>query len=398
MTPDDFIVFDKYRDAPGNAFGSRQNPTSFVSEADKQRYTRIHDALKSIVTSSMEKSVYAPQLQLKPMNYSPKYGARGHRPVDVWMSVCGSDSDAFGKMPQIYVIASERGVEIGFAVAIDEADYHDPNVKARNREIVPRIYAKLPRRDSELAGAIALQIEQSGNWHFNRKARLSRGDRGFDEWDSLSSMLGQLQQNGRAEGGGSIVQNFPIEVVDERLISSAFEDALKLFCPLLMECQPNSIERVSVAAETTVDHEASLVAFDPSHLKDGRTQVLRNIAARRGQKSFRGKLLAAYDYKCAISRTDVVAVLEAAHIVPYRGEETNHITNGLLLRTDLHTLFDLSLINIDPDSYRVHVSAALLASPYKAYHGAKIILPKSQQQWPSKKALQFRVQEMSQSL
>jgi 5-methylcytosine-specific restriction protein A len=41
-----------------------------------------------------------------------------------------------------------------------------------------------------------------------------------------------------------------------------------------------------------------------------------------------------YNEKCAISATNLPPVLEAAHIVPYQGVETNHITNGILLRSD----------------------------------------------------------------
>ena len=54
---------------------------------------------------------------------------------------------------------------------------------------------------------------------------------------------------------------------------------------------------------------------------------------------------------------DVVAVLKATHIMPYRGEETNHPSNGLLLRADLHTLFDVGLLTIDPKTMTVRLAA-----------------------------------------
>jgi 5-methylcytosine-specific restriction protein A len=38
--------------------------------------------------------------------------------------------------------------------------------------------------------------------------------------------------------------------------------------------------------------------------------------------------------------------VEAAHIVPFQGVKTNNITNGILLRSDFHILFDLGLIGI----------------------------------------------------
>src|SRR5262249_1774663 len=84
--------------------------------------------------------------------------------------------------------------------------------------------------------------------------------------------------------------------------------------------------------------------FDPSGISDARNRILSSIGRRRGERAFRQYLLAAYEGRCAFSGCAVEAVLEAAHIVPYMGPETNHPGNGLLLRADLHTLFDLQLV------------------------------------------------------
>jgi hypothetical protein len=84
--------------------------------------------------------------------------------------------------------------------------------------------------------------------------------------------------------------------------------------------------------------------FDPHSIYDARNRVRREIVQRRGQRKFREKLLKAYGYRCAICGCDCVDVLEAAHVPPYLDGATNHITNGMLLRGDLHTLFDLQKI------------------------------------------------------
>lgn len=65
--------------------------------------------------------------------------------------------------------------------------------------------------------------------------------------------------------------------------------------------------------------------------RDARTRVLRQIAERRGQVTFRRQLLAAYDGQCAVTGESAAQVLEAAHIKLYRGEQTNVVRNGLLL-------------------------------------------------------------------
>ena len=66
----------------------------------------------------------------------------------------------------------------------------------------------------------------------------------------------------------------------------------------------------------------------------------------------------------------LVDVLEAAHIWPYRGTRDNHPENGLLLRADIHTLYDLDLIAVDPE--RLHIAVAPVLSqvePYAALSG-----------------------------
>jgi hypothetical protein len=68
--------------------------------------------------------------------------------------------------------------------------------------------------------------------------------------------------------------------------------------------------------------------FDPTGVIDSRQRVLAQIVRRRGQQEFRERLLAAYDGRCAITGCDAVEALEAAHIVPYRGVDTNSVQNG----------------------------------------------------------------------
>ncbi len=65
----------------------------------------------------------------------------------------------------------------------------------------------------------------------------------------------------------------------------------------------------------------------------------------------------------------VLDVLEAAHITPYLGPETNYVTNGLLLRADLHTLFDTGLLAVDPDTRQVLVAAVVKDPVYRVLHG-----------------------------
>ena len=128
-------------------------------------------------------------------------------------------------------------------------------------------------------------------------------------------------------------------------------------------------------------------SFDPATVREGREWVLASIVRRRGQAAFRLGLLKAYAGRCAITGCTVEPILEAAHIIPYSGSQTHHIQNGLLLRADIHTLFDLLLLAIDPDTYTVSLSTVLQASEYNILSGSKIILPENQAYQPSVAAL-----------
>lgn len=125
-----------------------------------------------------------------------------------------------------------------------------------------------------------------------------------------------------------------------------------------------------------IDNLESLEASEPEALfnkEDLREVVNRSIKQRRGQRSFREKLLKKNNH-CAITKCAVVDILEAAHIYPYRNNSHNHISNGILLRADIHTLFDLDLIAIEPKSFTVHINKKLKGSEYLVYEGSILSL------------------------
>ncbi|WP_321935388.1 HNH endonuclease signature motif containing protein [Paraburkholderia sp. J8-2] len=110
---------------------------------------------------------------------------------------------------------------------------------------------------------------------------------------------------------------------------------------------------------------------------------LATIWSRRGQRKFRERLLRAYGCVCAVSGSTVEALLEAAHIVPHALETNYAITNGLLLRADIHTLFDLHLITIDSDG-RVCVARSLEWTEYAQFRGRRLVAyPLDKEECPS---------------
>lgn len=129
--------------------------------------------------------------------------------------------------------------------------------------------------------------------------------------------------------------------------------------------------------------------FDPRNLPDGREYDRRAILRRQGQPAFRLALLRAYDGKCAVTGCDVAAVLQAAHIIPYRGAATDRVENGLLLRADIHDLFDLGKLDFD-DEWRVRLHDDLRDSLYEELEGRALRMPREARQRPSLPALRAR--------
>lgn len=96
-------------------------------------------------------------------------------------------------------------------------------------------------------------------------------------------------------------------------------------------------------------------------------RVLRELLARRGQPRFRNNLLEAYDATCCVTKSKVVELLEAAHIDPHSDGGDYTLENGLLLRSDIHTLFDQYLLAFD-EYQRLILSKKLRNSEYKHLH------------------------------
>ena len=130
--------------------------------------------------------------------------------------------------------------------------------------------------------------------------------------------------------------------------------------------------------------------FAPSSLQDDRKRTLREVVQRRGQPEFRKKLLQAYQGRCAATECDAEAALEAAHIVPYCGEDSNHISNGILLRADIHTLFDLNLIGVEPTTLTFAVGKELKKTAYSSLHGKPLRRPQKPSQCPNQDAIDER--------
>lgn len=111
------------------------------------------------------------------------------------------------------------------------------------------------------------------------------------------------------------------------------------------------------------------------------TRRVESVIARQGQPLFRSRLMGAYGGRCAFTGTTVKEVLQAAHIHEYANSGNNSVRNGLLLRGDVHDLFDKGLMWVT-EAMRVGVSSQLAGTEYEAFKGRKVRLPKDPSDHP----------------
>lgn len=134
--------------------------------------------------------------------------------------------------------------------------------------------------------------------------------------------------------------------------------------------------------------------LDVNSLDDQRWRVFTAVAQRRGQQVFRRRLIRAYGGTCAISGCDAVAALEAAHVVPYLGDATNLTTNGLLLRADVHTLFDLGLLGVRVSDRSIVLDEQLHGSQYEEFIGRRLATARRPADAVDEAALHWRAEHI----
>ena len=124
--------------------------------------------------------------------------------------------------------------------------------------------------------------------------------------------------------------------------------------------------------------------------------VLRPV--RLGQGTFRTAIIDAYERRCAVTNERTLPVLEAAHIKPYSQLGPHALDNGLLLRSDLHTLFDQGYVTVTPE-HRLLVSRTIREEfengrDYYALDGRRIRLPVAPNPPPSRDFLEWHANTM----
>lgn len=160
---------------------------------------------------------------------------------------------------------------------------------------------------------------------------------------------------------------------------------------------------VYVVADSPTDRYFTLAIDDVVRLRDPDTPDARRYAERVvkqrvHQPEFRGKVLLAYENRCAVCRLRHPELLDAAHILPDSHPQGKPVvTNGLSLCKIHHGAYDSNFLGIDPD-YQVHINAELLLEKdgpmlkhgLQEMHGCQLEVPKQRAKQPSRDNLAER--------
>jgi len=143
------------------------------------------------------------------------------------------------------------------------------------------------------------------------------------------------------------------------------------------------------APQTRASYEEQVLAREDSP-RYGTPQL---VAPRLGQGIFRVAVMDAYGRACAVTQEHSLPALEASHIQPYANEGPHDVRNGILLRADLHRLFDQGYVTITPE-HRIEVSSRLKEDyrngrSYYPLHGTPVVVPTSPTDAPSVDYLQW---------
>jgi putative restriction endonuclease len=139
----------------------------------------------------------------------------------------------------------------------------------------------------------------------------------------------------------------------------------------------------SVATPTAAETSTSPSRFGLPYL----------VTPRLGQSSFRVFVTDAYQRRCAFTNSPVLHVLAAAHIRPFADEGPHDVRNGILLRQDVHTLFDRGYLTVTPD-YRIEVSSRIKdefdnGREYYASQGKQLTVPRDPESLPAREYLEW---------
>lgn len=240
-------------------------------------YHRIHAALGSLGNVVLEELGDAEAYKRRlTSGYTPQSGVRGSLPKDLWFGVYAkANEDAFVGHPQLFMIASERGLELGFAALTSPRDFSNSEVKDKVRRAAPNVFARLPEPSSAEAQALARDLTDQGGWTFRRKERLQAGQTDFT---SLTDWLAHLRSMASfTDAGGNISRYISPEELDGVDLEAAVRSMTQTFRPLMERVRAGAAEARSLRHETDGSTFADLADLALQQLAVARKQSFETV-------------------------------------------------------------------------------------------------------------------------
>ena len=202
------------------------------------------------------------------------------------------------------------------------------------------------------------------------------GDKnGVASFDELLTRIGRYRRNDDALD----------PVIGCNVLAEPFFLERPAWIPVPQSWAPNIVQGKSYDTQTTVGRSIweaiqKARAGTPRVAEPSTDDTMPNrfgaeylARGRLGQGAFRVLVIDAYERRCAVTGEKTLPVLEAAHIKPYSLNGPHRLNNGILLRSDLHKLFDLGYVTVTPQ-LRLEVSPRLKVDwhngrEYYAHHG-----------------------------
>ena len=209
----------------------------------------------------------------------------------------------------------------------------------------------------------------------------------------ISSIRGDLEKNPTI---GCTILTQPFYLEDHAFFAPPLEWALNIVTGKSYDATVGEGLRLFEQAKSAILFQSPTIRTGSNRLAEDspRYGEERLIRPRLGQGGFRVVVLDEYARRCSITGERTLPVLEAAHIQPYSEDGPHDVSNGILLRSDLHTLFDKGYMTVTTD-LRVEVSRRIREEfsngrEYYALHGHELkILPSDRSHRPAAQFLEW---------
>ncbi len=218
------------------------------------------------------------------------------------------------------------------------------------------------------------QLSQKNSLYFphNKKSNKGIGTRGFIKSVALEANIFLEHVHERKSRHKTkydeLSKNRNLKIMQ---LNTDFTDAMRKTAEILFDdtkkLLPDSITIISKSSDgekkfigekkssnDSDDSPETNTISNTTDTTEEQTKVYYERIPRKDQERFRANLLKKYNNTCMITECTIVETLDAAHIIPFVNSQDDTLENGLLLRADLHRLFDAYLMAIDPATGEVH--------------------------------------------